>query len=250
MKHTIEQIHLASQYLAAAGISFLPKQDDDSHTNFGWDVNNSRLSTHSFGSDNSQIGLNFKTGELEWLKGNAITSKISLNGSTHSEVLTWINDASVQSGLGKGYDYNFHYELPYPALQDNDSFKIDLNDSAEYAKQLSTANTAMETFLAENKLSSPIRVWPHHFDLGIYAELSEGLFTAAGLAVPDTMVDELYFYASAYKKNEEVPTDSFSGLKLGEWRKDWQGATLPSAKIGAEDALTFLNETKVQFMNS
>lgn len=29
-------MHLASQYLAAAAISFVPKKDDDSHTNLGW----------------------------------------------------------------------------------------------------------------------------------------------------------------------------------------------------------------------
>ena len=38
-----EQIHLAAQYLAAAGISFLEKRDDDSHTNLGFNIEKGTL---------------------------------------------------------------------------------------------------------------------------------------------------------------------------------------------------------------
>jgi len=247
MKKSIEQIHLASQYLAAAGISFLPKEDDDSHTNLGWDGNNNRLTTHNFGTSNSQLGLNLTNANLEWLNDGEVIAEINVKEAKHSEILSWISDESKKHGLNEEYQYNFHYELPYPVISNEDSFDINVEESTAYAKQLSSANKAMEKFLVESKLDSPIRVWPHHFDLGIYAELRDGLAMGAGLAVPDTMVNELYYYSAAYRGSENVSTKSFSGLKHGEWRTDWDGATLTSMKTEESEAFTFLIETKQTF---
>lgn len=39
-------MHLAAQYLAAAGISFVAKEDDDSHTNLGFSAETGSMTTH------------------------------------------------------------------------------------------------------------------------------------------------------------------------------------------------------------
>ena len=49
MKQTIQNLHLAAQYLAAGGISFIEKKSDDSHTNLAWNKTENRMTTHVFG---------------------------------------------------------------------------------------------------------------------------------------------------------------------------------------------------------
>ncbi len=250
MKKTIEQIHLAAQYLAAAGISFLDKKEDDSHTNLAWEVENNRLATHSFGNGTNQVGLNLLSTNLEWLVNGTAEATIDLQTSTHSEILNWLNNQAQKHQIDKEYRYDFHYELPYPSISEDYKFQIDNTESKIYAEELNRAQTSFQSFLSENNLDSPIRVWPHHFDLGIYSQLdqSENTFLAAGLAIPDTLVDGLYYYASGYKDGKEIVTKTFKGMDRGDWRSDWDGATLASEGVDINAAKHFLNQTKEQFI--
>ena len=50
-----KQMHLAAQYLAAAGISFLEKKDDDSHTNLGFSIKDQCLYTHTLSRKRRRI---------------------------------------------------------------------------------------------------------------------------------------------------------------------------------------------------
>ena len=240
-------MHVAAQYLAAAGISFLDKKNDDSHTNLGWDGINYRLTTHAFDKSSFRVGLNIKTGHLEWFKEGVIVSTIDLQKSIHSEVLAWFDDLVEKQAVGRKYCYEFHYELPYAKVSFDDSFSFDKADSQVFGNLLTIAQNAFEGFLSENGLESPIRVWPHHFDIGIYTKLSEELFMGAGLAIPDALVDDHYYYATGWKSGSAVSTDTFTGLDRGEWRKDWAGATLPSKGITVEGATRFLNQAREVF---
>jgi hypothetical protein len=103
-------------------------------------------------------------------------------------------------------------------------------------------------FLLEYKLESPIRVWPHHFDLGIYASIKNGLDFGAGLAIADTLVDGLYFYACGWKEGKSIPTKGFDSLSKGEWRSDWDGATLKSEGLNAETGTLFLTECRTHYL--
>jgi hypothetical protein len=88
---TIEkQLHLASQYLAAAGISFLPKEDDDSHTNIGFNTDGGYLETHSLSDNYDKLILNYKNFSLEW-KSNTESKSFRLDGATHKEAVDWIS---------------------------------------------------------------------------------------------------------------------------------------------------------------
>lgn len=247
MNNTIEQIHLASQYLAAATISFLEKKSDDSHTNLGWDPVNNRLTTHLFG--NNQIGINLSTVNLEWLIEGRLEQSIDLQESTHREILNWFKEAVKQYGIEKDFAYAFHYDLPYEAITEEDKFSFNLQETMRYAEHLSKAQRSFNTFLVENNLSSPIRVWPHHFDLGFYTALDDtgDLFMSGGLAIADTMLDELYFYSAGWLKGVAINVRAYSGLKKGEWRNDWDGAVLRSAESNETDAIQFLNQTKNRF---
>ena len=249
MEKTIEQLHIAAQYLAAIGISFVAKQADDSHTNLGWD--GIKITTHSFGEGNFQVGFNLKSQSLEWIKNGVITNVIDLNESNHGAVLNWFSEQVNANNINEAFQYKFHYELPYEKIKVNDSFSFDSSEVLKYSQYLTTAQKAFETFLASNKLESPIRIWPHHFDLGIYTKLSNNLFLGAGLAIPDSLVDDLYYYASGWLDGNAISTKAFSGLSNGNWRSsDWDGATLPSKNINVNEVIDFLNQVKIRFLKN
>ncbi len=53
-----QEVHLAAQYLAAFAINYVVPNEDDSHTNLGFDPNNKTLSSRSFGENQcSQVRL-------------------------------------------------------------------------------------------------------------------------------------------------------------------------------------------------
>ena len=105
-----KQMHLAAQYLAAAGISFLDKREDDSHTNLGFDTDCGIVSTHPLSKNNDSLSLDYKKFTLVWNSSNESTS-FRLDGATHQQIVEWISEVS-QKFLGKQYDYKFHYDLP------------------------------------------------------------------------------------------------------------------------------------------
>ena len=48
------------------------------------------------------------------------------------------------------------------------------------------------------------RIWPHHFDTGIYAMPNEDIGLGFGLAMNDGLVGEPYFYLAAYKSEGAI----------------------------------------------
>ncbi|MEH6512540.1 MAG: hypothetical protein V7670_13840 [Maribacter arcticus] len=162
-------MHLAAQYLAAAGISFVEKKADDSHTNLGWSIDKQRLETHPLSEKGDVLALNYNTFSLEWNspKNNA---SFVLNGKTHQQVLEWLTN-SVDTFLGKKYTYDFHYDLPY-SIDDSFTFKLDAFKLKELADLRSLTQSSLEKTLAVNGLTSDIRFWPHHFDSGAYVSVT------------------------------------------------------------------------------
>lgn len=238
-----KQMHLAAQYLAAAGISFLEKKDDDSHTNLGFSTENGCLYTHTFSENNDMLCLDYERFSLEW-KSNQGTTSFRLDGATHGEVIKWISETSHTS-LNKAYHYKFHYDLPYP-ISDTYTFKLlDVGKLIELMHLRILAQFTLERILKDNKIESSIRIWPHHFDTGAYVNFKDNsnISIGFGLAIPDTICNEHYMYISGYKDNKIMDTSGFENLNIGEWKNDgFKGAILPATKITESDAVEFFQE--------
>ncbi len=234
-------MHLAAQYLAAAGISFVAKKDDDSHTNLGFSIETSRMETHPLSENGDILSLDYKNFSLNWRSENGSTS-FPLDGVTHADVLSWLKESS-KTFLNKSYAYELHYDLPYEI---SDDFKFELDDTNRLAELLQLrilAQSTLQEILNEGNLESPIRVWPHHFDSGAYANLDKDIAIGFGLAVPDTMCTEHYFYISGYKAHAALSTEGFSALSNGKWKNDgFKGAVLSAASIDTSKAVLFFKE--------
>nr|WP_042291962.1 hypothetical protein [Nonlabens ulvanivorans] len=245
-----DQLHMAAQYLAAAGISFLDKKDDDSHTNSGFNTDNGCLETHPLSSDGDMLSLNFRDFSLEW---TSIKGKVAYNldGSTHEDVLKWLKETS-KTALNKEYHYDLHYDMPYKMEAAAVFSKNDESELAHLTHLRILAEHSLENILDHYKLDTSIRVWPHHFDTGIYTNLNDSEVTVGlGLAIPDTLSNEHYLYISGYKDGKLLETKNFNKLTNGEWKNDgFKGAILPVGDLKEHEWNTFFKEAIDQLKTS
>ncbi|MEL6917833.1 MAG: hypothetical protein AAFO99_08890 [Bacteroidota bacterium] len=245
----IEQTYLAGQYLAAAAISFIKKVSDDSHTNLGFSIENASMYTRPLNSNGDTLVLNYNTFALEWHSKNYL-EVLGLDGNTHNEVIKWIGQKAKKGGMDTPYRYEFHYDPTY-VLSDGFIFKLsDANKFRELRDLRILGQQTFTFFLKEQKLTSEIRVWPHHFDTGAFALLNEdsGKAIGLGLSIPDALVDDHYFYISGYKGHEGLDTSGFPSLTYGKWQNEgFKGAILPATDIDENAAMLFFREALMAY---
>ena len=71
-----------------------------------------------------------------------------------------------------------------------------------------------------------------------------------GLAVPDNVCKDHYFYISGYKGHEIIDTSDFKPLSLGSWSiNGFKGAILPATEIDKNKGIAFLSEAFIQYKN-
>ena len=245
-----KQMHLAAQYLATAGISFLDKKDDDSHTNLGFNTESGCLETHILSENNDQLLLCYQDFSLLW-KSDSGTNSFPLDGATHQDVVRWIKEMAKTS-LNKSYEYKLHYELPYPI---EESYTYALNDVSA-VKQLMhlriLTQLSLEKINQTYGFDATIRIWPHHFDTGIYTEIAgTGNSVGLGLAIPDLVHGEHYLYASGYNAEGQIKPEGLKSLTKGEWSTaKFFGAVLPATDLSESEAVQFFNEVIEQFKTS
>lgn len=244
-------MHQAAQYIAAAGKSFLDQLPDDSHTNMRWDPNASALVGRPLDEAKEiSLALNYASYSLEFVDTHVdVLASLYLGGSRHDAILFWIQEQADVLGIAGDFDFDLHYELPYPAMEMDMVFPEEDNNELELLSEILThAQNAMQTVLDPIAAAQEIRVWPHHFDLAsmIITGVEGNMITSSiglGLAVPDPMVDDFYLYTSAWKR-DGISLDNMPTLSMGTWKSpDWNGAVLPATELTESQMVTFFQET-------
>ena len=246
----LHQLHLAAQYLAMAGKSFLEPRDDDSQTNLGFSTAEKSLFTLPLNSSGALLGLDYNTFSLDWISDHK--HSLELDGKSHEEVVEWISNMAKEAGLPKPYQFEPHYELPY-RMGPNERFKLEDKQEVQKLIQLRTlAQNVLTTFLEQEKLESTVCIWPHHFDTGAFAHLHDGSgkSVGVGLAVPDKVVDDFYFYISGYRAKASLNTWAFKRLTHGKWLDNgFKGAVLEASDVSETTALKFFKEALEVYKN-
>lgn len=245
-----KQMHIAAQYLAAAGISFLDKKEDDSHTNLGFNTETGCLETHFLSENKDQLLLSYKDFSLLW-KSNTDSTSFKLDGMSHKEIMKWLNEIS-HTFLNKTYTYKLHYDLPYGI---DNSFMFKLNNPSKLKDLMHLrmlTQLSLEKIIENHHLNSDIRVWPHHFDTGIYAQIPDSnISVGLGLAIPDSVCDEHYLYASGYNASGQLlDVSNFGKLNNGYWStQGFNGGVFPASTIVRHEAINFFTETIHHYKN-
>jgi len=237
---TDQRIHLLAQTIAKINRSFVKSQEDDSHTNLYFDSLGKRLLGRWINGydDDLLFGVNLSTWQFEWMdsQGNVL-QQYSIAGKGPSEY-----EQSIQKGLDDlGLSANgamdaLHFEITDYPFKDDSFEPISAEALDEWMELRTIANTACQQLLGHSQGVSEVRIWPHHFDTGIYFMMnSKGI--GFGLAMADGLVDSPYFYIAAYPEKGGIDYTRAPQLASGEWISStgFSGGVLPISNVESLD---------------
>lgn len=235
------RLHLLSQLIAKVGRTYLPKKEDDSHTNLYFDSLGSRLLGRWITSGNGRVvlSLNLDTLCFEWLDSSLrVLYDAETIGYAYAEIESQLSGHIEKLGLNPaGFSENLHFKIPeYSITQEPVDLLID-DGLAEWKFFRSLANDTCGWLLGYLQQQAEVRIWPHHFDTGIYFTPNDRIGIGYGLAMKDSMVGSPYLYFSGYAQKRTLHYENLPTLDAGRWEVDgpWKGAVLPLAELADLD---------------
>jgi hypothetical protein len=233
------QAHHAAQFATAAGISYLPPQADDSHTNLEWLPDLGALASHVVPAPSPfRIAIRIVDLTLLVLDGDiTVRASLSLHGRTIADAETWIRAEASKTGIGgREYTLTRHYVIPPHPVADGAPFDVsDHTSFAQLGAWFACASEALESIRATTRGASDVRCWPHHFDIATLIDLGSDRTIGVGLEPGDVYYDEPYFYVNMRPQPSGAP----ASLQLegnGTWHtNEWIGAVLCGSRLTAGD---------------
>ena len=169
--------HRAAQHLTCVARANLPAEPDDSHSSLVWDSALGALCTQPMGK--VRIGLNIERFALLILVDDEITDQLSLEQKSAGDVDTWLDERAASLGLKPGSTVTIPYELPaeVESIQTYTSaaHALGLASLAAWFGVSADALAAVRQQTSQfDPGASPVRCWPHHFDIATYIALEHG----------------------------------------------------------------------------
>lgn len=230
-KNTDELLHLLCQIITKVNRTFVAKVEDDSHTNLYFDPLGKRVYGRWYKSNEKKYILAFN---LDTFSFNLLNEQLSTEFTIHTAGKTVriieheLNDKFNSIGINTVELLDeLHFEIPKYSFSDAAVQKVSSEDLNEWAHFRKLANHACSDLLGLAQKEADVRIWPHHFDTGIYFESNERISIGFGLAMQDKMVGSPYFYMSAYPKDFEIDYDLVNS-NSGKWilSENWKGCVL------------------------
>jgi hypothetical protein len=218
------QCHHAVQLNTRLARGFVTAQPDDSHTSLSWSASSRALAGQFVDSFRLALRIADFTMLLESGSGEQI-SAFPLDERTFQEATDWLADFLRSSGIDPAPLADpIHFELEDHPLLHGDRFRFSGSEPVfqELAAWYANAAACLES------LSSPVRCWPHHFDIAtqiVTGERSMGV----GMSPGDASYAQPYYYVTPwpYPDASRLPA-----LPAGHWHtQDWVGAVLPASEI-------------------
>ncbi len=222
------RLHAAAQWLARLGFAYAAHADDDSHAALTWQGDD--ISTGPLGEAGHCATINART--LEFQLGDRA---IALEGLSEAA-----REGAVRKALtALGYDAAaLKIALPWgdEAPSADAAPKSAQENIDALADLYHAASVALEAVQRTEAGASPLRLWPHHFDI---ATLITGLPGAAddasigvGMAPDDANFDTPYFYVTPWPYPDGALPDPPKG-----WHWHSKGFTALIAPVTAASQL-------------
>jgi hypothetical protein len=246
------QLHWAAQILCAAADAMLEHQPNDSHSNLGWDETLQALTTHV-----SPFGLfaALRPADLSIMLADQtgmVIDHFKLDGCTIQDGLEWLEGLATEiSGEPVPQPLKLRdYEMPEHPVGTGEPFDFKEPDAfAEVGRWFASAHHVLSKVQQREPNASPVRCWPHHFDLATLITLDperdpeHARAIGVGLSPGDSSYAEPYFYVNPWPQ----PTDTNPpALDTGLWHTDgFFGAVLTASMIvettGSDAQLALVN---------
>lgn len=234
---TDQQLHWLCQTIAKANRSFVPSKADDSHTNLYFDSLGNRIDGRWIDTEKGKImfTLNLSNLQFEWLNSAyRVVSSFKTTGKKIASVEKEIADQLVEMGMRpNGFTDKLHYETPDYSFVSEAIHAINEQDLEEWKDFRNLANELSLVLLGFLQIEGEIRIWPHHFDTGIYAVSYDGMGIGFGLAMSDKLAGVPYFYMSGYPASGSLEFKDLPSFSKGKWEigVSWKGAVLPLSEL-------------------
>jgi hypothetical protein len=237
-------LHHAAQLVAAVGRSLVPARPDDGHTSLEWRAEPRGLAGEEVpGARPWRAVLNLEETWVEVLVGTTVVDRLPLQGHSRREAFEWLDERAGGLGAPAGrLSLEAPYALPAHPFGAGVAFEAPADGSlAEVARWFASADAVLREVARSWPGSAPVRVWPHHFDVGSVLPLGGGQGEDAptigiGLSPGDEAIAEPYFYVTPWP----VPAagESLPSLPAGgRWhREGWTGALLTGSEVVAAGA--------------
>ena len=157
-------------------------------------------------------------------------------GDTLAAAFEWLREALAALGIDVSHlSRTVPYDVPHHAVADGDPFPAEpLRGFEELTRYFADAHRLLLPLAAGRADPSPLRCWPHHFDLGALVQVGEGEGSPSvglGLSPGDAAYAEPYFYVTVWPA--PAGSDALPALPGGgHWhREGWFGAVLTGTRL-------------------
>ena len=232
-----KKIHQICQIIAKVNRSLVPKQEDDSHTNLYFESIEERIYGRWFQHNDNKYMLALNLVDFSFLlldDNKEIINQFEIEGKTIVEIEKDIVQAFGALNIPTGGLMNeLHYEIPTYEFINATWEKPETTELNDWMAYRTIANEACMLLLGIAQSESEIRIWPHHFDTGIYFKAKTKIGIGFGLAMHDDMAKDSYFYIAAYPENHSIQYDNLPNTDSGKWiiNENWKGGILTLKEI-------------------
>ena len=248
------QLHYAIQSIAAISAVLAPPQPDFSHTALTWHPSSSSfMGTEIHASQTFRVGLEpvSLTASI-YGEGDRQLASRSLHNMTTAEVLQWHKQEIAKLGADTEQIVLLDYppdDFPDHPLARGARFDASQTTGRqELASYFAQTHHLLQAIVVGTVGASPIRIWPHHFDMATLISLAErengeARSIGVGFSPGDASIDQPYWYVTPWPYPETADLPALAGG--GSWHTSgWVGALLRRSQLDpateAEEITQFL----------
>ncbi len=222
------QAHWAARIVGAVGEALVPARSDDSHTSLNWVDGPELLAGVAFQAGLQPIHAAVDIGSMEQLLLTAdrqILQKQSLENLSIAEACRWYSEVIREAGYHEGIGELplFTRDIPDHPLGSGGRFAFQPgHEYAELRKWFGDSHRILTAFSEQLDAPgiSPIRCWPHHFDIALLwtldqdADPEQARSVGMGMTPGDTGYNTPYFYVTMWPYPEDPVLPD---LTTGHW---------------------------------
>ena len=230
------QLHQLAQIPAAFAGRFVAPETDDSHRSLVWSP--ALGGFHSRGAEvagNVFVVVRPLPLEVE-IRAVGDARRYGVRGRTLQAVWEWAEEElSRLLGPEAAELTRPEFDLPEHRVAAHAPFDASLPELEELARWFGDAAVLLAAVRAAHRQrASPVRTWPHHFDMAPLLDFGAGpdgtrRTVGVGLSPGDDARPAPYLYVAPWPRPETAPEDA---LPAGCWQEmGWVGAVLPAEEL-------------------
>ncbi len=234
------QLHHAVQALAAFGQTFVEEQPDDSHRSLTWDPEERRFRSQP-AADGTHVAVGLDPLAVHVVADDGRERSLRLMGTTLGTLRAWLQQTVPAITGWDPVQVSWpDYDMPEHRVGTGEPFEPAARAERTLAAWYTNALGLIRETVAGDPGASPIRTWPHHFDIAslvaVGAEWSAASHperaVGVGLSPGDATYAEPYFYVTVRPHPDPEGLNDIDGP--GYWHtKGWIGRVLTATALMA-----------------